>query len=550
MSRLDRKKLFAFHGWLGLNLGLPLFIICLSGTFAVMSPEIDWLINPAMRASPPDKEAQPLSWGTLIDRIEEKYPSGTVAFIHVGTDRRSAYQASVAFSPRDQRLVFIDPYSGEVKGQSTLFNVKGFFRIFHKQFYILSGDYWPHGRVLVCAFSLVLLFSAITGLLFYKRWWRSLWTLRLGRGRRVFWSDLHRFVGVWALLFALMFAVTGLWYLTARILEDFDLLEHDSFASLSRETLAERSPNLEPAPIDDLVAKAETAYPEFRITGVFPNARPGSGVTLIGQGPAMLVSESANQVHLDPYSGDILKIAKAHELPLGARLIETVDPLHFGRFGGFSTKIIWTVAGLALSIGILAGVYIWWLRVSRNSAGFFKKNRGWTAASLVFNLALFGLAIVSSIAFIGNQISGPRTSEPGYSLGQKEIGPWRIEAFRHGESFTFRFASDGHPNFRSAYAWAGESARPDNLKPLRGTVSTLFVQPAADTLDNKLNLRIENWRGETFASTFPLVPVAYTPSERASPPAAPPVPYGVWAMVALFVASGGIPLVVWLVRVH
>ena len=29
-----KKLLFMFHGWLGLSLGLPLFVICLSGSFA------------------------------------------------------------------------------------------------------------------------------------------------------------------------------------------------------------------------------------------------------------------------------------------------------------------------------------------------------------------------------------------------------------------------------------------------------------------------------------------------------------------------------------
>ena len=41
-----KKLLFMIHGWLGLSLGLPLFVICLSGSFAVVSHEIDWLARP------------------------------------------------------------------------------------------------------------------------------------------------------------------------------------------------------------------------------------------------------------------------------------------------------------------------------------------------------------------------------------------------------------------------------------------------------------------------------------------------------------------------
>ena len=41
-----RKLVFELHGWIGLNLGLILFVVCLSGTFATLSDEIDALIDP------------------------------------------------------------------------------------------------------------------------------------------------------------------------------------------------------------------------------------------------------------------------------------------------------------------------------------------------------------------------------------------------------------------------------------------------------------------------------------------------------------------------
>src|SRR5690606_1512157 len=67
--------LFAIHGWLGLSLGLPLFIICLSGSIAVLSHEIDWLFNPAIRAHGP---SYPVAWQTVLEGVREEFPGRTV----------------------------------------------------------------------------------------------------------------------------------------------------------------------------------------------------------------------------------------------------------------------------------------------------------------------------------------------------------------------------------------------------------------------------------------------------------------------------------------
>jgi len=560
---LTKKRLFELHGWLGLNLGLPLFVICLSGTFAVMSPEIDWLINPAMRVTPPqDIDAETLSWGTLVDRIEAKYPAAIVSLIYAGPDRRSAYRASVTFGPGDLRHVYIDPYTGNVRGQGMLFNVKSFFRIFHKQFYILRGDYWPHGRIFVCVFSIVLLLSAVTGLMFYKQWWRALWTLRLNRSRRVFWSDLHRMIGVWSLLLAILFAVTGLWYLTAQVLEDFDLKEHVSFAEFDPAELAGRPPNIQPVPLDQMVDNAQAAYPGLEITGLFLNRRRGSGLTVVGNGPAVLTGDTTDQVHVHPYTGEVLRLIRADELSAGPRLVAAVDPLHFGRFGGLVTKIIWTLAGLALSVGILVGVYIWWLRVTRGETRWFKKNRLWSILSLTFNLALIALAAFSTYVFITTQLNGPRQSKPAHRLDQQSVGPWQVGAYKHGRfgepgaMISFDFITDGEPNLREAYAWIGPPQRPDGTRALRITQDRAFLpvrstpDQTADQNQPALHLQLVDWQGNTHTAAYPITSNAQAPTQHMSPPQAPSIPAPVTWIVTTFFILTTFPLIAWLTTVH
>lgn len=45
-------------------------------------------------------------------------------------------------------------------------------------------------------------------------------------------------------------------------------------------------------------------------------------------------------------------------MDVGERIVHTVDPLHFGTFGGLATKIIWAVFGLLLTSLAVTGAYI------------------------------------------------------------------------------------------------------------------------------------------------------------------------------------------------
>ena len=50
---------------------------------------------------------------------------------------------------------------------------------------------------------------------------------------------------------------------------------------------------------------------------------------------------------------------------LGDRVLYWFTTLHFGRFGGWSTKLIWTVVGLLPPAMFVTGVVMWWNRVVR-----------------------------------------------------------------------------------------------------------------------------------------------------------------------------------------
>lgn len=397
----SKRTLFRIHGWLGLNLGLLLFIVCFSGTVATLSHEIDWLLNPALRAE--SRGSSAWSWEGWYQAVRAEHPDAHVAVLEAPPTGGWAARAMVAYGPSDLRYVYVHPDSGDVQGTFSHFNVARFFRSFHKQLYIYPGSL-PHGVYAVGPLAIVLLLSAVTALAFYAIRWNDLLLRQRAAGARAFWSSVHRAAGVWTLPLTVVFAVTGLWYLVERAAADagaplgrVEVLA--SNASVAVEAGAARRD------LDSCIDRARQAFPAFDVRSVFFPRRAAGAVTLYGQADAWLVRGTANYVVVDPYSGAVLERQDAADLPLGSRLIQSADPLHFGTFGGLTIKLLWFAAGLVISASVLAGIRIWHLRMRHGRDGLRPRAAGITRGGLAVTFGVLALTVYGSIVNIAESIS-------------------------------------------------------------------------------------------------------------------------------------------------
>lgn len=69
--------------------------------------------------------------------------------------------------------------------------------------------------------------------------------------------------------------------------------------------------------------------------------------------------ERTDAVFIDPVTHQIVGRRTAHLMGAGERIVHTVDPLHFGTFGGLATRLLWAVFGLVLTGLAASGAYLY-----------------------------------------------------------------------------------------------------------------------------------------------------------------------------------------------
>ena len=220
------KKIFRkIHLWLSVPFGLIITLVCFSGAILVFENEVNEWFRRDLYYVETVKES-PLPMDKLLEKVATTLPdSVSVTGVSISSDPGRAYQVSLS-KPRRASL-YVDQYTGEVKGKSER---SGFFMfMFRMHRWLLDsmnpgneGIFW--GKMIVGVSTLLLVFVLISGIVI---WWprtrkalKNSLKITVSKGWRRFWYDLHVAGGMYALIFLLAMALTGLtwsfpWYRTA-----------------------------------------------------------------------------------------------------------------------------------------------------------------------------------------------------------------------------------------------------------------------------------------------------------------------------------------------
>ncbi len=362
--KLNRKRIFRMHSWIGIKLSLLFFIVCFSGTLATVSHEMDWLFNPAMRSVPQEELA---SRNLIARNVQQSFPDAEMVY----WETVEPYLCNIIHVKKAEHrfYVFANPYTGAVQGSAHL-TFQRFFRDLHYFLFIP----FQVGHFTVLLFAFLLLISLVTALLFYKKWYRKLFDLKTGRGAVVFFRSLHRLVGVWSVPFTLLFSVTGIWYFTERTnLGRVSDVANPNAPGLPVPAIdsADFPALVRALDYDRAVRVAQAEISGLEVKDILLPASPDNALYLTGVSEEPLVRNRANRVYVHPVTYEVLQVQRASELPMVTWLNDIADPLHFGYWGGLATKLIWFVLGLGISSLVLTGL---WISQKRKVKGAAKRS--------------------------------------------------------------------------------------------------------------------------------------------------------------------------------
>ena len=392
------KKIFRkIHLWLSVPFGLIITLVCFSGAMLVFENEVNEWFRRDLYYVETVKES-PLPMDKLLEKVATTLPdSVAVTGVSISSDPGRAYQVSLS-KPRRASL-YVDQYTGEVKGKSER---SGFFMfMFRMHRWLLDsmnpgneGIFW--GKMIVGVSTLLLVFVLISGIVI---WWprtrkalKNSLKITATKGWRRFWYDLHVAGGMYALIFLLAMALTGLtwsfpWYRTAfyKVFgvevqqraaqgheQKSDAQKRDTKLAAHREKKregndvrkGERSRRPENNHSDMYSVTSPFVYWQ-EIYDKLRRQNPEYKQISISSGTASVsFNRFGNQRASDRYSfntdnGEFTETSLYQHQDKSGKIRGWIYSVHVGNWGGMFTRILTFIAALLGSALPLTGYYLW-----------------------------------------------------------------------------------------------------------------------------------------------------------------------------------------------
>jgi uncharacterized iron-regulated membrane protein len=349
-----KRLIYLTHSWLGIIAGLALLVIGLTGSILVFKREIDQWMSPGLVLSS-DPSGARLPHDEYFKLLQSNLPDQLIAGWGMATEKGLADAAYVIpVGTTEGRMIYVDPATASPRGSGE--TVGDWLLKLHYSFF---ADHV--GEFLAGLFGVVFCLLSITGVIIYRKFWMNLFRLRWHMSARIFFSDLHKMVGISSTVFNLLLGLTGAWWNLSH------LLAHATEEAPEPVVKTVARHWSDGVSIDRLVAAARETLPGYQANWISLPREHGGDVMMFGatEGQGVLRSPYGSTVVFNGETGDLKSATAARDAGLGEQILDAFRPLHFGNFGGLPVKILWCLGGLAPAALAISGSILWWRRKNR-----------------------------------------------------------------------------------------------------------------------------------------------------------------------------------------
>ena len=347
-----RRIVLRLHLIVALAAGAFVIVLGATGSIMAFETELDHLLHRRLWHVVP--QGSPRSLAALGESAAASQNGEAPTGYALSTSPDLAYQ--VLFRGRS---VFVDQYSGAVLGVRPA-GPDFLSRVHQLHLRLLIQNPSDTGKTIVKWTGLALLFLLVSGM--YLWWPAKRMAIRSTPGTRRWWFDVHNAVGIWSFVFVAVVTLTGL----AIGFEDlfvplvYRVTASAPVAMYTRLAPFKVVPAGSPITPDRAVAIARDALPGASPISV--NVPSPTGVyTISARFPEDLTPGGRSRIFIDQYSGAVLLAEGSRTAPAGSRVITLNRALHTGDVFGMPTKMLMSLASVAVIAQLISGL-VYWLR--------------------------------------------------------------------------------------------------------------------------------------------------------------------------------------------
>jgi len=361
MTARSLRIWYRVHKWTSLACTLFLLMLCLTGLPLIFKDEIG--IWSGTTVLPPEMapDAPLASVDRMIEDARRRRPDDKVMYVSRSDDQPAWFvgmgktvnaanpSAVFKYDARTAALIHDLPQQ-----QGVMYVI----RALHVE--LLAA---LPGTLFVGAIGLCFVAALVSGVVLYAPFMRKLdfGTVREARSPRLRWLDLHNFLGIVATAWLVVVSLSGI--INTLTIPLIGLWQRTELASMTAEWRGQPLVT-DPASAQAALATAQAAAPSMEPAFLgFPGsffATPHHYMVFM-RGDTALTSRLLKPVMLDAVTG---KLTDSRSLPWYLTAILIGKPLHFGDYGGWPLKVIWTLLDLVTIAVLVSGLYLWLRRRS------------------------------------------------------------------------------------------------------------------------------------------------------------------------------------------